>query len=321
MTNTFDEYLIETNTFRSDVNEILLAYYCVNDGDKFHDWENVSRLLKDRESRIKSNEYNIEKNRAHLMAEQILLWTKENGYKKDIAMVWWVSRPGELQTITGLDDPSNPSDILLQFEGGRYLGISAKSTKGSREIVFRNPGLGSVDIALDGKFKELQLKAEAKFIEKYSLSDSPIVRKDQIRDNPLILQKANHERTRILQIIRNNIFKKMDLMPQHKLRKVIIDFWMGIDQTENPELVPYIKVTGHGIKDKYHVTILNPKEDPKLEAAQNRRIKLFKSGNETICVKAGDINILRIRAKYGAVPLAAPIEFSVDPWSGKKDII
>lgn len=306
----FHEYLIENNAFKGDINEILVAYYC-NKGswDNFINSKIAKSTLKDRKSKISKEEFMNEKGRAVAMAASILEWLKNTKFG-NIKQVEWVSRKSDIVT---------PADIVLYFDTSRKLGISAKSTNGSRDIVFRNPGLGSVDSSLKLDLKTLQQKEESKFIEKLSLSDSPIKRKEQIRNNEYVLKMANEERSKILEKIRNALFKKLSMMPKEKLRTHIIDFWMGMDAHQSPTYFPYIKVTGYGINKNYTASIVDPLKSEKLLATQTEKIELIKSGNETIGVKAGDMNVLRIRAKYGSVPLAAPIEFSVDPWSSVED--
>ena len=37
----------------------------------------------------------------------------------------------------------NPTDVLVEFTKGGFLGLSAKSTSGKGDIGFKNPGVGN----------------------------------------------------------------------------------------------------------------------------------------------------------------------------------
>ena len=293
---TFSSYLEETNTFRSDINEILLGYYLLGGSwDGFEDSATIKKLVKDRRDKLTDEEYESEKQRSRAMVDTIKDWMQANGFKQKISKVWWTARPGEVARIVGTDVGDNPSDILLQCNDKKYLGISVK---------------------------DVQTRQESKFIKDYNLSDTPVKRKDEIQSNPMVREKANEARSKTLKLIRDMIYRKLALMPQGKLQQHVVNFWMGIDTSKDqalPMLVPYIIVTGHGSDRSFYATIVDPHKNPKVFAAQTEKLKLTKSGNETIGIYTDTTNIMRIRAKYGTVPMAAPIEFSADPWSTKKD--
>ena len=320
---TFSSYLEETNTFRSDINEILLGYYLLGGSwDGFEDSATIKKLVKDRRDKLTDEEYESEKQRSRAMVDTIKDWMQANGFKQKISKVWWTARPGEVARIVGTDVGDNPSDILLQCNDKKYLGISVKSTKGTRQISFKNLGLGTVENELKLKLKDVQTRQESQFIKDYNLSDTPVKRKDEIQSNPMVREKANEARSKTLKLIRDMIYRKLALMPQGKLQQHVVNFWMGIDTSKDqalPMLVPYIIVTGHGSDRSFYATIVDPHKNPKVFAAQTEKLKLTKSGNETIGIYTDTTNIMRIRAKYGTVPMAAPIEFSADPWSTKKD--
>ena len=97
-------------------------------------------------------------------------------------------------------------------------------------------------------------------------------------------------------------------MPQPKLKQFVSSSLLG----EISGGMRYIQVTGHG---SGNVTIVDPRKNDKRSAMKTGNIVIAKSGNDSITFQSGDINIARVRIKYGTVPLASPIEVSVDPWS------
>ena len=62
--------------------------------------------------------------------------------------VYWTARPGfSFRNVVGVDvdQRKNPTDVLVEFNLGGFLGLSAKSTSGKGDIGFKNPGVGTVD--------------------------------------------------------------------------------------------------------------------------------------------------------------------------------
>lgn len=311
----FGEYLTENNTFRGDVNEILFAMYLVGGS-----WERVSnaqecrQVLKNRKAELKDDEIKAEQDRAAAMAAETLNWLKEAKLGSPRTVHWIGRAETKLSDVIDGADGTTPADIVLELTSGHRLGISAKSTHQSREIVYRSIGLGQVDLNLKTDLVGIRTRAEKKFIADNKLSEKPVERKQEIRRNPILLGKANEQRNVVLRNIRNKMFSKMSTMTQLKLKKFISGFLMGKSIHAAPKILPYIQVTGHG---SGKVTITDPKKDTKLFALQTKKVTLAKSGNDSFTVRAGDINILRARVKYGTVPLASPIELSIDPWSVK----
>ena len=296
---TFNDFLTENNTFRGDANEIVLGVQLAGSWDSVINSSEVKKALKVRRDALDPEEYAEEERRAKTMAAELKTWFDEQGFSK-IKTVEWVGR-------TTSDSP-DAVDLIVTFDDGKTFGVSAKSTHQGRDIVHRSAGLGTIDSALKTNLVDIRNRAEKRFIGKYNLSDQPIRRKEEIRGNPIIKQKANDERSVVLRNIRNTLYRKLDMMPQPKLKQFISTQLLG----DIAHSLSYVQVTGHG---SGNVTITNPKKNNKRTALKTYKIVMGKSGNDSITFKAGDINIARIRVKYGTVPLATPIEISIDPWS------
>ena len=138
-----------SNTFGADVNEILYGYYMVGSWAKFYDSKGAKDQLSLNQNRISPEEYSDQDGRARVMAIETKKWMKNNNYG-DPVIAYWTARPGILSKAVGfeVDSRKNPTDVLV-IDGNDYpLGLSAKSTKSSGDIGFKNPGLGTVEKSL-----------------------------------------------------------------------------------------------------------------------------------------------------------------------------
>lgn len=145
------------NTVAADVNEIYAGYYCL--GGTWQGFQNLSvakETIAARKKQMDSEEFKDQMGRAKVMAEESLKWAAVNGYKGKVKKVWWTARAGEISRAVGydVDFRKNPTDTLLQFADKAFLGLSAKSTKRSGDIGFKNPGLGSLSKTLGVDFKK-----------------------------------------------------------------------------------------------------------------------------------------------------------------------
>jgi len=298
------------NTVLSDINEILLGYY-LNDRVWFD--AEAKKQLEMRKKQCSDVEFLDQSDKAIVMAEEVLRWSKSNGFPGIVKNVFWTARPGVLQKAVGrdVDSRKNPTDILIQFSDGKFLGISAKSTKGKGDIGFKNPGMGTIETDLKIKLKQILVLYETQAIKKYKLPSSSSQRKTEIRKNPVVQAQTQALGSKVLQEIRDAMFKKLKSMPQNDLRKYILNSWMDSNVNLYP---PYIKVTGMGSKAPYSAKVDDPLNNPKLKAIKSANITLEKVGNESIGVSAGGKKLLKMRAKFESEKLASGIKFSGDPW-------
>lgn len=306
---------MSSNTLQADINEILLGYYVL--GGKwtgFQDQSDTKRQLSGRKEQVGEKLYNIQSSRAEVMSDMTLKWAKQNGYKGKVVKVWWTARPGILSKAVGYDVDSrkNPTDTLLLFSDGQFLGVSAKSTKGKGDIGFKNPGVGTVENSLKINLKKIIDDEESKFTKRFTLSESKSKRKAEIRKNPKINEQSNLARDILLKKIRDALHKKLKSMTQPQLKKYILNEWMDAGSMIMP---PYIKVTGHGNKAPFTASITDPLKDSKSNAIQKKKITIEKVGNDAVGILAGGKKILKMRAKYESQAMASSVKFSGDPWT------
>lgn len=311
-----DQQIVETaNTVAADVNEIMLGYHCGGGwgGYKKQAGE-VKKALAARKKQLDPEAYKDQDGRARVMAAESLNWAAANGFDGKVVQIWWTARPGILGQAVGaeVDSRKNPTDVLVKFSDGGFLGLSAKSTKGKGDIGFKNPGLGSLSqklgIDLVSPAKDIMEKA----IKKMKLPLNSKERKVLLRDpkNARLNAKAKEVGDKILKTLRDQLLEHYLNIWEDDLKEHFVSAW--IDAGENYPY--YIKVTGRGTKGNYSATISDPGANPKFKALSADDIELEELGTNSIGVWAGDMKIMRIRFKWESQPLASSIKLSGDPF-------
>lgn len=300
------------NTVLSDINEIQCGYFL--NGQQWYSNE-AKNACDARVKQATTEEVADAVGKAQVMSEEFLKWAKSNGYSGNVKGVWWTARPGELAKASNSDADSrkNPTDILVKFSSGPadgFLGLSAKATKTNGEIGFKNPGLGTVDKSLNINLQQEYKNQEAQLIKKYNLPQSSQTRKQYIRDNSAIKVQTEAIGVQILAAMRDSLFLRLNKMKNGELLKYLLQDWMDADLL----YPPYVKVTGQGNKPPYKAIVMDPTNNPKLEALRKYDIKLEKVGNESIGVSAGSKKIMKMRFKFESEKMASSVKMSGDPW-------
>jgi len=303
------------NTLKADINEIMFAFIAAD-----HDWnrvansEEVQSALESRKSQISSEEYTEQSDRARAMYKEVLSWAKENDWDGRISKVWWTARPGVLSSAVGDSaTPGNPTDVLLQFESGDFLGISAKSTKGKADIGFKNPGVRPIGDALGVDLGEFIKDRVIDSIKELGLSPTARERKIFLRDpaNVVVKKKADEIGREVLAMLRDHLHAHMLNIEEEDIRKHIVDYWM--DAGNNYPY--YIKVTGRGtVKKGYSASISDPIKNEKYKALMSEPIEITMVGRDSIGILAGGKRIMKMRFKYESQKLASSLKMSGDPW-------
>lgn len=315
---SFKMYLEEgekmtANTILSDINELQTGYF-LND-EKWYS-NDAKTAFEARVKQARPEEVADAVGKAKVMAEEFVKWAKSNGYSGNVVGVWWTARPGELAKASGDPNASsktNPTDILVRFAKGPangFLGLSAKATKTNGEIGFKNPGIGTIDKALNIDLAREYKNQETQLIAKYKLPASAQVRKQHIRANPGIKIQTEVIGSQILAAMRAELFKKLNSMSQGELLKHLLNNWMDADLL----FPPYVKVTGQGNKAPYKAVVMDPINNPKLEALRLGPIKLEAVGNDSIGVSAHGKKIMKMRFKFESEKMASSVKMSGDPW-------
>jgi hypothetical protein len=303
------------NTDLADVNEIYVGYLLA--GEKWWDPEAKAQFNRKYKG-IGAVRTAIQIERAERMVEEFLQWAKKHKYSGTVKRVWWTARPGVLARAVGreVDSRKNPTDILIQFSSGPtegFLGLSAKSTSGSGDIGFKNPGVGTVEAALKIDLGTVLTEAVNTAVRKFRLPENSKARKDAIRKSPKVQAQTQEMGSVVLHKVRDIMYRKLDSMSQAALRDYILSNWLDASNDLYP---PYVKVTGMGDKPgKITAKVDDPLQNEKLSAIMSKPIALEKVGNESIGVSAGGKKILKMRAKFESEKLASTIKFSGDPWS------
>lgn len=304
-------------TVAADINEIMMGFYLAGGSwDKIANGKDAQQHVEARKKMVKPDEFNDQVGRAKAMAEEVLNWAKSNGYDDKVRTVWWTARPGILTKAMGrpIDSRKNPTDILLDFGNGKFLGVSAKSTKGSGDIGFKNPGMGTLGTALGVDFGSLIKHIEEEMVAKYKLPAGIKVRKAFIRQDPNIQAKTIEAGARMLNILREALLKKLKSMDQDSLRKHVISGWLDAEAADPY----YIKTTGHGTKGNYTADVNDPMNNEKFKAISNGKINAVPVGSDSVGITADNKRILKMRFKFESEKLASSIKLSGDPWSGEE---
>ena len=313
---SFKLFLSEANnTDKADVNEILLGWYLLNNSwTNFEGDTEARKQLQDKLAKIGEVEFEAQSVRALSMAQEVEKWAPLNGYKGKITKAWWTARPGVLAKAVGrdVDSRKNPTDILVQFSDGKFLGLSAKSTKTKGDIGFKNPGAGTVASETGIDIAQHVDEAVAALLTMFpELSKVASQRKGEIRKGDSYIVNADLLGGIVLNKIREDLYNKLKSMTQASLKDYLLDSWMD---AKNEVYPPYIKITGMKGSSK----IEDPLKNDKLAAIYKGSILLTKVGNDSIGVSVNLGNtvkrIMKMRAKYESQKLASPVKFSGDPW-------
>jgi len=300
------------NTVLADINEIYVAY--VLNGKKWFS-EDAKKQYDIRLGQAKTEEVTDAIGKAEAMASEFLVWAKNNGYGVPIKNIWWTARPNSMTQAVGVtvDQSKNPTDVLIKFSKGPnngFLGLSAKATKGKSDIGFKNPGIGTVDKALGLTIANDLKTVTNTLIEQLRLPQNATTRKQYIRSNPGIKKHTEEAGIKFMSSSRDTLFDMLEKFDQQQLLNYLLTDWM------DAELLypPYIKVTGMGSKQPYTATVTDPLNNEKLKALRSQKIVLSKIGNESIGVKAGKKQIMKMRFKFESEKMASSLKMSGDPW-------
>lgn len=298
------------NTDLADVNEIYCAYFLNN--KKFPDTASEKQFNRKMDL-LTAEQGEQQIGRAIEMANEFLSWAKGRGYT-GVRKVYWTARPGfSFKSVTGtdVDQKKNPTDVLVEFTKGGFLGLSAKSTSGKGDIGFKNPGVGTVEKDLGIKLSPINKEKEKNIIESFKLPAAASSRKGAIRKDKAVQKVTDAMGSEVLRECRDVMLKKLNTMPASKRKDYIIKSWIDASKDLFP---PYVKVTGKGKNTPYSADVEDPLNNPKLKAILSDRISFESVGNDSIGVKAGSKKILKMRFKYESEKLASSLKMSGDPW-------
>lgn len=298
------------NTDAADVNELLLVYHLSDGWKKVKHQAELEKQLNYKISKITKDAFDMQQRRAKSMTDAIKKFISKEKYP-GIKMVYWTARPGSLQSAvgkTGTVDGGNPTDVLIEFSNGTFLGISAKSTKKSGDIGFKNPGMGTLEKDLKIDLGSIKDRIETEFAKTHNLSPVAKVRKGEIRSDQRLVAAANDKRNILLSELRDVLLKKLNTLKYEDAKDHLLSRWLDAKNTIFPF---YIKVTG---QKAGAVSIENPLENDKITNLNKGKIEFTSVGNDTVGVIASGKHILKMRFKYDSQAMAGSIKLSGDPW-------
>jgi len=302
------------NTLGADINEILTGYYLLNGNwDGYDNPTALQSILLDRKTLVPAEEYKDQDGRAQAMATAIKQWATINGYEGNAEKVWWTARGGILAKAYGkpVDSKKNPTDILVQFSSGQFLGISAKSSRRSTRIAFKNPGLGSIEAVLSLDLSDIHKTRTAMAIKEFGLPLSQKERKKFVRAHPDIQTQTQKIGNEIINKLRDVLNDRLNQLTNEDFKAYLLTYWLDADAVE-PR---YIKVTGAGRKGSYTAAVVDPLENEKLSALSSGDLEAVPVGTNSVGILANTIQkIMRMRFKYESEKLCSSIKLSGDPW-------
>lgn len=295
------------NAFGAKVNEIYLSYLL--NSNKYP--TGITRTVaEDNMQKLSSNvSVTDQMGRALVMKEEFKKYCSKKGLGS-VRKVYWTADGFNWKSVVGVDvDPKyNPTDVLVEFTSGKFMGISAKSTqKKSGGITFKNPGLGTISKEFNLNLESYVKKKEEEFIKANNLPQTQGNRKTAIRNDKKLAAKADEVGNEIISYIRDKYYDKLKSLPQDKIRNHIMTLWMNASDMTYP---PYIKITGRGTDTNFNADIEEPTNNPKVKALAEGFIKVEKAGEQGINVKSGYLKIFTIGTKYNNQKLASSINFT-----------
>lgn len=299
------------NTDLADVNEIHTAFVLNN--NKYPD--KASEAQVDKKVKLMTlDQVFVQCGRAEVMSKEFMKWARANGYKGSIKSVHWTARPGfSFKAVVGydVDQKKNPSDVLVEFTDKKFLGLSAKSTKGKGDIGFKNPGMGTVERDLQIRLKPILTAAEDELVKEFSLPTSASQRKVAIRADDKIKAAAEESGTKVLNKMRDEMLRRVTQLTEKQRKDYIINSWIDAGGAIMPY---YVKVTGRGNKAPFTASVEDPLDNDKIKALNTSRVTFVPVGNDSIGVKAGEKKLLKMRFKFESQKLGSGIKMSGDPW-------
>lgn len=302
-------------SFRADINEILVGWHALGSWEGYHASEKVSGTLTEKRLTVGEEAYEIEMGRAEIMSHEALGWARENMFVQTATRVWWTKLPGAMESALGfsVNSTTNPTDILLQFDNGDFLGISAKSTgAASRDIGFANPGAGTMDTELELSLQAVIELHTSRFIETHNLPADGPTRKERIRADAALIATANAARSVLLRRLADILFERMSSIDQNALRNHVLTIWLKAGGDMKPR---YVKITGRGKKAPYTAKVSDPATCEKAHSVRFGYLQVIRLGNDSIGIQADGKRILKCRFKFASQAMASSIKLSGDPWT------
>lgn len=272
---------------------------------------------EDLESRVR-----VELQNARNMAAAVEGWASSKDHGR-VVRVYWTARPGVLQRAlndAGMGDdvvtPGHPADVAVLFDDGQVLGISAKATKGTADVAFKNPGWGTVASALglDASIPRIETERQLQLIDPGAAAMPTSHRKQHLRASPERKSAADAGGRVVLRRMRDEILAGLEGMTEPQVRSFVLSNLMDAGSVVVP---PYVKVTATGAGRSAHVS--DPVDNPMIEMVRRGGLRVAPRGEDSILfLDARGTPILQLRAKWESQMLASSLKLSAEPASKRR---
>lgn len=292
------------STFGANVNELALARELAGGFENVDGFGDSAEENFNKSAEVIGDQEAGDRNRMGAeMAAATKEWAQSNGFTAPIKKVHWTARPGSLAAASGIeniDQRKNPSDVVIEFEDGKRLGVSAKSsTKSSKSLTFKNSGSGTVAKTFNNpKINEVVQQMSDKFASDNGIPDRG--RKQFIRSNPELKTKADAEGTKVLSAARDELLNTFNGLSKEEAGRALKNAFLD---TENQGL-QYIKVTG---RNNGNTTITDPLNNKVSKALDRSNLSFSPTGSGSIQVTDNETGekLFKVRAKWESQKLAS----------------
>ena len=321
------------NTIFSDMNEILMASAAMG-GTGIEDVRrtvgpDAANQLEERIAQVREAvlamggdeaeadaRIDVEVQNGQVSAEETLAWAEAHGFGRTPKQVFWTARPGALASamkaagVKSPATPGHPADIAIVFGKNKILGVSAKATKGTGDIGFKNPGWGTFASILNLKVTPAQLiEKELRKIDPTFAELTASARKEAIRSDPAAVEAAGEGGRRVLKTLRDTLLAALENLTEEELREFVVTQLVDAPENINP---PYIKVTAKGGGRSAHVH--DPLNNPMLEAINAEGLTAAPARNDSIVFSSStNPGILQLRMKFESQALASSLKLTAEP--------
>jgi hypothetical protein len=298
------------NTFAAVVNELALARELAGGFDNVDGFGvSVSDRFLRASGKIDPQEAALRDAQGGPMATAVLAWARDNGFTGAVTKVFWTALPGSLADASGIpniDQTKNPSDVVIEFDDGKRLGVSAKSTGSStQKPAFKNRGAGTLGNTLgNSQLSDINNEARDQFIADNNLTGSNKAISQILKQNKQLKDKASQIRNTVLRDTRDSLLGTLNSLPPEERSVFLREQFLDVVN----DGLPTIKVTGRSTNQRADVVDIR---DNKIIRSLSPGVTFEKLGNDSILVtsETGD-KLFAIRAKNASQPLVSPIKFN-----------
>ena len=304
----YTEFLTEAqNTFRSDINEIQLAYFLAGQSwGMIDNARHVQDSLEQAKGKVSDADFQTETTQAKAMASEMIKWLKKSDFKGPISKIYWVARKGAIKHITRGEETSssNPTDVLLVLADGSYLGISAKSTKRNVKPPFKNPSMGSIEKEFHIDLKTIRKEARDQAIKDFDLPQTiPAINK-KLKGKKRVPKQLDKIGDQVLSDVRDVIFREMSKFSEKELKSHIMNFWFRSDTN-----IPYVIATGFATSPTQARATVET-QNKLVDVLFTSPVEMAKAGTNSIVVKSKGRPVFAIRVKFRDKKLFSPMKMS-----------